>query len=40
MVILNDSSKFLELGQNEKFDYTIKTENSIQRKLRRGFQKV
>ena len=39
MVILNDSSKFLKLGQIDKFDHTSKIENSIQRKLRSWFVK-
>ena len=39
MVILNDSSKFLKLGQIDKFDHTSKIESSIQRKLRNWFSK-
>ena len=39
MVILNDSSKFLKLGQIDKFDHASKIENSLQRKLRSWFVK-
>ena len=39
MVILNDSSKFLKLGQIDKLNHTCKIENSIQRKLRSWFSK-
>ena len=39
MVILNDKSKFLKLGEVDKFDHTSKIENSVQRKLRCWFSK-
>ena len=39
MVILNDKSKYLKLGQIDKFDHTSKIENSIQRKLRSWYSK-
>ena len=38
-VVLNDKTKFLELGSVEKFDSTAKTEQAYQLKLRNWFVK-